>query len=501
MRDASIAAIMIRRRKRTPGRSTRYRFHARALGLLAVACHFGAAAQVLPSTQLPGLPRTQLPVDVGGTLDAAQRTANQPLDELRKVRLDGVLERNRDRLERNPRGELIVRREVVAVSPTPEALALAAGAGFSIARRRSLDALGLETVVLVAPVGLSETRALKRLRKLDPAGTYEYNHVYTGSDATANSRATATSQATAPAQATPGPAVAATTSADGAASPGGVRLGLIDGGVDWRHPLFVHVRHDDWGCDGTITASAHGTAVASLLAGELGPERASDHGALRDETAGSSVDETGTRIFAADVYCGTEGAAAVDSLAAAFGWLVTQRVAVINVSLVGPPNRLLEQVVAKVVAHGQVVVAAVGNDGPSAPPLYPAAYPEVVGVTAVDAQRRALLEAGRGPQVDFAALGADLDAASLAGAIARVRGTSFAAPLVAAHLARDAIRTDPAAANGAVERLAAIAIDLGAKGRDPIYGLGLVPTLRQLATESPSAGAAEEKSAASRMNP
>ena len=106
---------------------------------------------MLPSTQLPGLPRADLPIDVRATLDAAQRTANRPLDELRKVRLDSVFEGNRDRLERNPRGELIVRREVVAVPPTAEALALATGAGFSIARRRRLDALDLETVVLVAP--------------------------------------------------------------------------------------------------------------------------------------------------------------------------------------------------------------------------------------------------------------------------------------------------------------------------------------------------------------
>jgi hypothetical protein len=275
----------------------------------------------------------------------------------------------------------------------------------------------------------------------------------------------------------------------------GARLGLIDGGVDWRHPLLAHVRHDDWGCDGTTTASAHGTAVASLLAGELEPRDAE----ATDEN-GPHDGETATEILAADVYCGVDGAAAVESMAAAFGWLVAQRAGVVNVSLVGPPNRLLEQVVAKAVALGHVVVAAVGNDGPSAPPLYPAAYAGVVGVTAVDARRRVLLEAARGPQVDFAALGADLDAATLDGAIASVRGTSFAAPLVAAHLVRDATSPDPVAASAAVERLAAAAVDLGAKGPDPIYGLGLVPTLRQVAAESPPSTATEEKSAASRMN-
>jgi len=88
-------------------------------------------------------------------------------------------------------------------------------------------------------------------------------------------------------------------------------------------------------------------------------------------------------------------------------------VAVINISLVGPKNLLLARVVAALIARGYVIVAAVGNDGSAAPPLYPAAYRHVISVTAVDAERRVLFEAERGPQVTFAAQGADLKAANL----------------------------------------------------------------------------------------
>ena len=63
---------------------------------------------------------------------------------------------------------------------------------------------------------------------------------------------------------------------------------------------------------------------------------------------------------------------AVDAVAAAFGWMARERVAVINVSLVGPRNALLERVVKTLVSRGHLIVAAVGNDGPAAPPLYPA---------------------------------------------------------------------------------------------------------------------------------
>src|SRR5207245_7526152 len=89
----------------------------------------------------------------------------------------------------------------------------------------------------------------------------------------------------------------------------------------------------------------------------------------------------------------------------AFGWLAREHVPVINVSLVGPPNAMLAAIVRDVLSRGYLVVAAVGNDGPAAPPLYPAAWPGVIGVTAVDARQRVLVEAGRGPQVKFAAPG------------------------------------------------------------------------------------------------
>src|SRR6201999_3074847 len=96
---------------------------------------------------------------------------------------------------------------------------------------------------------------------------------------------------------------------------------------------------------------AHGTAVASLMIGRS-PRF---HGAA-----------PGSDLYAADVYCGLPTGGAVDAVADALAWLVRERVPVINVSLVGPPNAMLESVVRMVIARGHVVVAAVGNDGPAA---------------------------------------------------------------------------------------------------------------------------------------
>lgn len=109
---------------------------------------------------------------------------------------------------------------------------------------------------------------------------------------------------------------------------------------------------------------------------------------------------------------------------------------------------------AAMLARGHILVAAVGNDGPAAPPLYPASYAGVVGVTAVDAQARVLPEAARGPQVMFAAPGSQMVSASIGTPPYRsVRGTSFAAPIVAALLAGMHTHPDKDAAKKAIATL------------------------------------------------
>ncbi len=237
------------------------------------------------------------------------------------------------------------------------------------------------------------------------------------------------------------------------------RVGLIDGGIDPRHPALRGLKLQHHGCEAPVP-SAHGTATASLLAGQ---DR-EFHGAVR-----------AVRLYAADVYCGQPTGGALDAVLDALAWMAREKVPVINISLVGPHNPLLARVVAQMNARGHLLVAAVGNDGPAAPPLFPAAYPGVVGVSGVDARRRVLPEAGQGPQVVFVAPGAELAVAAAGGkGYTTARGTSFAAPLVAGLLAGALPSPDPSAAQRALQALAHGAVDLGAPGRDPTFGHGLV---------------------------
>jgi subtilisin family serine protease len=194
---------------------------------------------------------------------------------------------------------------------------------------------------------------------------------------------------------------------------------MIDGGVA-SHPSLAGASIEQNGFAGRPQATGHGTAVASLLVGSQGPFRGA---------------ATGAQLYVADVYGGNRAAGSASTIVKSLGWLASKRPQVINISLVGPPNKLVQRAIQIVRSRGIQLVAAVGNDGPAAPPQYPASYPGVVAVTAVDARGRALVEAGKATHLDFAAPGADMAAALPGQGYSRVRGTSFAAPLAAARLA------------------------------------------------------------------
>jgi hypothetical protein len=460
-----------------------------------------AEAQVaLPGVRLPGgglqgLP-LNAPLGTGQTLSGVTNDLDpRRLEGLRMVHVRDLIRTHRREIEADPNGAPILRGEVVAFSPTDPALERARAAGFNVLRERVLDGLDSRVVVLQAPAGVATRRALQQLRGLDPEGAYDFNHLYmdggvvggtAGLAGAAAPGAGAGRDASTARGASAGPDGSAARGVDAARSAGddgadgrggsaaqtpaggdvaaghadaAVRVGLVDGGVDTTHAVFHDIVIHQHGCAGTPMPAAHGTAVASLMIGRS-PQF---HGAA-----------PGSELYAADVYCGLATGGAVDAVVDALAWLVHERVPVINVSLVGPPNVMLENVVRMVIARGHVIVAAVGNDGPAAPPLYPASYPDVVGVTAVDAHQRALLEACRGKQVKFSAPGADMSAANPSQTYAVVRGTSFAAPIVAGLLAEALGQPDKAAAQRAVVELASHAVDLGAPGPDPIYGFGLV---------------------------
>lgn len=316
-------------------------------------------------------------------------------------------------------------------------------ADVQILERTRLDQLGMTLVRFRVADGVDSYDALRQLLPEDPSRAFDRNHIY-------HYR---------PQSGPPSAASAAARSAPLCEEK--LPIGIIDTAVNGAHPAFAgaHITQRNFLSPGMAVQQNHGSAVAGILVGE--------GDGLRALVPNASLSVASVMYRRED---GSDGATLL-TLLRALDWLAEREVKVINMSLAGPPNRILEKAIQSLVARSDIViVAAVGNEGPAAPPLYPAAYGEVIGATAVDGERRIYRWANRGEQVDFAAAGVGVQTVAAAGGLAVESGTSMAAPVISAFVAC----WHRGRAQKAVDQLAARSVDLGEPGRDPVFGAGLL---------------------------
>lgn len=407
--------------------------------LLALAALVGTLSVPLAAQlQVPGVPVRVPQVggvlgDVAGQLEQAGESATgltareaRRLLRLRERTLDRLLGANPQAIERDRGGNLARRGELLVNGAADADLRLLEKAGFRVIARDEIEGLGIAFLHVAVPAGMTLTEAQTRAAALLPNAEVEADTLHFVAGATSANRIL------------PAAAGSAATAASGI----GVKLGIIDGGPG----AVVPVSGQKGFATGAPTASDHGTAVASLLHAQ---------GAAR--------------LWVADVYGKDPAGGNASAIAKALGWLTANGCKVVTVSLVGPRSTLVERAIAAAQAKGVVVVAAVGNDGPAAPPAFPASYDGVVAITGVDRKGRLLIEAGRALHLDYAAPGAGVHARDAAGKVKTWRGTSFAAPLAAARIA--AALGDGGAWRATVD---AEARDLGAKGADSTFGRGLL---------------------------
>jgi hypothetical protein len=243
-----------------------------------------------------------------------------------------------------------------------------------------------------------------------------------------------------------------------------VRVGVIDTSVDVDHPAFTGrtMRFANFLPEGATRAvNWHGTGVLGVLAG--------------DPSSGTPGLIPDSDFFLADIYhAGGDGRPQADTISViqALNWMSTHGVVVVNMSMAGPHDPLLQEVIEHLSMKGVVFVAAAGNEGPSAPPSYPAGYPQVIAVTAVGKDLRVYSYANRGGYIDVAAPGVGIWTALPNAMEGPLSGTSFAAPHVTAVVAalynHVPVKTKESFLRAMHFR------DLGQPGPDPIYGRGLV---------------------------
>ncbi len=361
-------------------------------------------------------------------------------------------------IELDARGDAFAANEFLVLGSADEIAALI-NSGLEPEDVRDLGSLDLQ-LARVSSLGLQTRDDVEALiADVAPNAEVDVNHLYFE-------------------QATPDPVEENTNAMDFSVSNSTrLSIGMIDTRLDQGHEALQNARliEQDFVRVDRPRPNQHGTAIASLLVG-------------KSETYVGFLPSAD--LYAASVFFVTStgsSSATTDSLVSGLAWLVEADVDVINMSLSGPPNAILERAVARVQAQGKVLVAAVGNDGPMASPRYPAAYDGVIGVTAISESNTAFRLAGRGNHVDFSAPGVGVPHAAQDNTYDISSGTSFAAPYVTASyaLALEALTRD-----AAYNVLAVTAKDLGPIGFDPIYGHGLIrpPVIYHTATADSESG-------------
>ena len=249
-----------------------------------------------------------------------------------------------------------------------------------------------------------------------------------------------------------------------------VKVAVVDSGIDLDHPdLKV------WGGVNTINPRksynddyGHGTHVAGTIA-------------ALDNDIGVVGVAPEAKLYAVKVL-NRSGIGFLSDVIEGLQWAIDNGMQVVNMSIGGGGNETYHDAIIAVYNAGITIVAAAGNDGPSEDTVtYPAKYPETIAVSAIDQSDTIAGFSSRGPEVDLAAPGVNVNSTWNDGGYKEGSGTSMATPhvagtaalVIASGRATDTNNNDRI--NDEIRTLLqTTADDLGATGTDNLYGYGLV---------------------------
>ncbi len=254
----------------------------------------------------------------------------------------------------------------------------------------------------------------------------------------------------------------------------GVIVGVIDTGVDTRHPdlagtVTAGIDYTTYPSTDTQTdTDGHGTAMAGLIAA---------HG-----------DATGIAPKATIVA----GRDALNTLGYGSGtvraidWAVDHGATVLCLAFGGADDTQLHRAIDRAIAHDVVIVAGVGNNPAIPGYIYPAAYPGVVGAAGIDKNGDHAAVSVIGPQALLAAPAVDITSTRLNGGYGKGTGTSDATAIIAGAAALIRSRYPHLTAPQVINHLTTTADDKGPPGRDNQYGHGVINIVRALTTTPPT---------------
>lgn len=259
----------------------------------------------------------------------------------------------------------------------------------------------------------------------------------------------------------------------------GLKVAVLDTGIDKSHPdlignlrggvNFTTADQDDW-----QDRQGHGTHCAGII------------GAI-DNGIGVVGVAPSVELYAVKVLA-DNGAGNIEWIVRGLDWCVANKIDIASMSLGCPknPGSLLYDAIKRARAAGVIVVAASGNESTHCG--WPAAYPEVIAVGAVDPAFDKANFSNFGVEVDIAAPGVNIYSTYMNGQYAKLSGTSMATPMVSGAVAliqalcrKMGIKGTP---EKIIEMLDTRSVDLGINGKDQNFGAGMINLYKLLAKTS-----------------
>ncbi len=252
----------------------------------------------------------------------------------------------------------------------------------------------------------------------------------------------------------------------------GVLIALIDTGVDVSHPALQNAIAAKFNAvgDKEYKAHKHGTAVAGVIAGQGQVQGVAPNAKLLAIRA--------FYVTKNDPKPKTTSTILVRSAQ----WAADRGARLVNLSFAGARDPLLEETLQNIHEKGTILVASAGNGGAKAPPAYPAAYSNVLAITAIDKADKLYKNANQGRYLTASAPGVDILAPIPNKHYAFATGTSFASAHVSGIIALMLERDPQISSSIATEALISTAHDLGPRGFDTLFGAGRTDALAALKT-------------------
>ena len=238
-----------------------------------------------------------------------------------------------------------------------------------------------------------------------------------------------------------------------------VTVAVINSGIDVAHPELKDAIAESFDALGAKEGPhVHGTGIAGAIV---------SHARLMGSAPKARI--LAIRAFGAAAN-GAESTSFV--IIKSLDFAASRGAQIVNMSFAGPKDPLVERGIAAAATKGMVLVAASGNAGPKSPPLYPAANPNVIAVSATDAHDRLFPASNRGGHIAVTAPGVDIFLPAPDGKYQMTSGTSFSAAYISGLAALMMARNPqlvPAEVRAILTRTAR---DLGLPGRDDLFGAG-----------------------------